>query len=177
MRFEVNGEVQGIHGSVPKVFHAPIGLTDVYVTVSQPFIYTDYVLTLPSGQPYQPGFPDLVVYYLHEVFKRIESPEKRLALASLLAAGLDIDSFKEAMRSGSEAAMQEALARIAYDALSLYLLAEKYNVSRPGVVTEGIEVDLKLVPGAPLVWGGSVLMSVAAILTAIAVGVAGRREG
>ncbi len=177
VRFEVNGEVQGIHGSVPKVFHAPIGLTDVYISVSQPFIYADYVLSLPSGQPYQPGFPDLVIYYLHEVFKRVKSPEKRLALAALLAAGLDIDSFKNAMKSGSTREMQDTLARIAYDALSLYLLAERYNVSKPGVATEGVEVDIKLVPGAPLVWGGSVVMSVAAILTAIAVGVAGRREG
>ena len=171
----MNGEVQGIHGSVPKVFHAPVGLTDVYVTDSQPFIYAPYVLPLPSGSPHQPGFPDLVVYYLHEVFKRLKSPEKKLALATLLAAGLDIDSFKEAMRRRG-VPMDDVLAQIAYDALSLYLLAEKYNTTRPPVATQGVEVDIKLVPGAVLVWGGSVLMSVAALASAIAVGLAGRRR-
>ncbi len=172
IRFEVNGEVQGIHGSVPKVLHAPIGLTDVYITVQQPLVYAPFAFQMPDGSVYQPSFPDLVVYYLHEVFKKVRDPGKRLALAALLAAGLDIDTYREA--AAGKIPEQSALAQIEYDTVSLYLMAENYT--KPGVVTEGLSVEVKLVPGAPLVWWGSALMAAAAMLSALAVYVP-RREG
>ncbi len=177
IRFEVNGEIAGIHGSVPKVLHSSIGPIDVYITVNQPLVYFNYTFTLPDGSPYTPSFPDLVVYYLHEAFKKIRDPRERLALAALLAAGLQVDNVRKVLRSGNPHLYQLITTMLELDTVSLYLLAEKYNVTTPTVAVKGVDVDVKLVPGAVFVWGGSVLMSLAAVLAAAARLAAGRRQG
>ncbi len=161
LRYEVNGEIQGIHGLVSKVIHASVGVTDVYIAVHPPTIIANTTFLLPTGEAYQPVFHDLVVYYLHEAFKKIKDPGKRLVLAALLAAGLHIDD--PTMRNP-----QLASAILEADTIGLYLLAEHYNVSRSPILLEGINVEVKLVPGAPFVWAGPTIMALAAVMAAVA---------
>ncbi len=161
LRYEVNGEIQGIHGLVSKVIHASIGLTDVYIAVHPPTIIANMTFLLPTGETYKPVFHDLVVYYLHEAFKKIRDPGKRLVLAALLAAGLHInDPFMKNPQLRNT--ILEA------DTVALYILAEHYNTSRPPVLVKGVNIEVKLVPGAMLVWMGPTLMAIAAVLAATA---------
>ncbi|AEM38269.1 cytochrome c assembly protein [Pyrolobus fumarii 1A] len=169
LRFEVNGEIQGIHGLVSEVLHAPLGVTDVYIAVHPPSVQSDVSFLLPMGQLYTPVFHDLAVYYLHEAFKVIKDPVKRLALAALIASGLQLDNARR-MDPNLRGVILEA------DAIALYLLAEKYSVDKSPLVTEGVVVEVKLVPGAILVWSGSIVMALAAVIAAAA-RLAGGRVG
>jgi len=149
IRFEAYGEIQGIHGLVSKVIHPARGLDDVYVVVSPPVDPGDI-----TGSPYHA----LLLYYLHEVFKEL-TPEQRLALAALMAAGYNIDML-ERMQPG------DAAMRLMGSVIDLYVMAESY---KPGSLIEqqGLNVQVKIIPGVRLVWLGPVLMGASVVLAAL----------
>ncbi len=153
IRFEAYGEVQGIHGLVPVVVHPIIGLDEMYIVVYPP------TLTAPI-----PGakntFHELLVYYLSETFKTLP-PEKKLALAAIMAAGYYSDILRNMGPQQRPFMLEQVL-------LELYLAAEKFNPENSTIVREGIQVKVKIVPGVVLVWLGPTIMALSAIYTLVA---------
>ena len=161
IRFEAYGEIQGIHGLVSKVIHPSLGLDDVYVVLSPPIDNGMF-----TGAPYH----ELLLYYLHQVFKRLP-PSQRLALAALFAAGYNIDRLKHMdPRDPRAAALMEQ------SIVELYLAAEKFNVSNSKLRLHGLDVEVKVIPGVRLVWLGPTLMAVSAFYAAAAAAVAVARR-
>ncbi len=158
IRFEAYGEIQGIHGLVSKVVHPARGLDDVYVVVSPPVDPGDL-----TGSPYH----SLLLYYLHQVFRELP-PEKRLALAALMAAGYNLDALKRM-------SPDKASATLAGSIVDLYVMAERY---KPGSLIEeqGLNVQVKIIPGVRLVWLGPVLMSLSAVMAAFSALIRSRLE-
>ena len=150
IRFEAYGEIQGIHGLVSKVIHPSLGLDDVYVVVSPP---TKRSMFLPDV-----SYHELLLYYLHEAFKRLE-PRERLALAALMAAGYNIDTL-------NRLAPQRALERVEQSTVELYMLASNYNPAESAIAKEGLYVQVKVIPGVRLVWLGPVVMALSAVYAA-----------
>ena len=161
IRFEINGEIQGIHGLVPKVLHVRKGITDYYL-VLYPKLITESIEGIQLT-----SYHELLVYYLHEAFKEL-TPEERLALATIVAAGYLMDNLLKLQPADRAFQLEKA-------ALDLYILAEKYNVSNSNLGNQGFEVDFKVLPAVPLVWYGSIVMGLAAIFNAIFL-VIGRRS-
>ncbi|KSW11695.1 hypothetical protein CF15_02435 [Pyrodictium occultum] len=161
IRFEAYGEVQGIHGLVSKVIPIANGLGDVYVVVSPPVV-EGYI----GGRA---AYHELLIYYLHEAFKQLP-PEKRLALAALMAAGYNIDVLRDGVVDNSERQQLEATL------MDLYLLAENFNPANSTIAREGLHVEVKVIPGVRLVWLGPLVMALAAVYAA-ASRVAAYREG
>ena len=161
IRFEAYGEIQGIHGLVSKVIHPSLGLDDVYVVLSPPIdsgIFT--------GAPYH----ELLLYYLHQVFKKLP-PSQRLALTALFAAGYNIDRLKRMDPRNPQAAilMERSI-------VELYLMAEKFNVTASQLRLHGLDVEVKVIPGVRLVWLGPSLMALSAFYAAAAAAVAAARR-
>ncbi len=167
IRFEAYGEIQGIHGLVSKVIHPSLGLDDVYVVISPPT--SEGVLDKLFGHAASaPGYHELLLYYLHEVFKELPPP-KRLALTALMAAGYNIDVLR---RLGGG---QQALQYLEREIVNLYLTAEKFNPANSTIVKEGLYVQVKLIPGVRLVWAGAVVMALGAVYAAAQYYLASRR--
>jgi len=145
IRFEVNGEVQGIHGLVPAVTLIDYGLGDIYVAASPPFI---------SGS--RGSYHELIVYYLAELMKEYPRP-KALAVASLLASGYNIESVSESQHPSGIDVVQAAI-------IDLYSLAHTYTNSSPAIEAQGVTLRVKIVPLTDLVWYGSALMIVSSII-------------
>ncbi|MDK2372327.1 MAG: cytochrome c biogenesis protein CcsA, partial [Candidatus Korarchaeota archaeon] len=76
IRFDANGEAQGIHGLVAHVLTLPSGLGDLYMVFHPPVV---------KDRKWSIGFHELMVYYLHESFRGLNE-EQKLALASLFAS-------------------------------------------------------------------------------------------
>ncbi len=142
LRFEVNGEIQGIHGLVTKVLHMYRGLDDVYIALQPPSV-------THNGM----SFHDLMLYYLHKVGWKM-SLSDRVALTALLASGYYIDFLKRS--SPTQRPVIELNAFV-----NLYYMAENYTSAIP---KEGITLMVKVIPGAPLVFWGPVIMAIGAIL-------------
>ncbi len=145
LRFEVNGEIQGIHGLVTKVLHMYRGLDDVYIALQPPSVSKNGF-----------SFHDLMLYYLHKVGWGM-SLSDRVALTALLASGYYIDFLKKS--SPTQRPIMELQAFV-----NLYSMAENYTSSIP---KDGITLMVKVIPGAPLVFWGPVIMAVGAIIGAI----------
>jgi len=160
IRFEAYGEIQGIHGLVSKVVHPSVGLDDVYVVVSPPVKQGEL-----SGAPYH----ELMLYYLHEVFKQLP-PEKRLALAALMAAGYNIDTLN---RLGFQS--MDAIQLLERSIIDLYISAVKYSPENSMLKTEGLAVQVKVIPSVRLVWLGPALMALGTVYAAAAAIYASRR--
>jgi len=150
IRFEAYGEIQGIHGLVSKVIHPSLGLDDVYVVISPP---------VRLGRLSHSNYHELLLYYLHEAFKDMP-PEKRLALAALMASGYNIDVLRRL--SGPQ-----LLERLEPAILDLYIEASSYNASASNIVSEGLYVQVKVIPGVRLVWFGPILMAFGALYAAL----------
>ena len=164
IRFEAYGEIQGIHGLVSKVMHIGLGLDEVYVVVSPPVVEGHL-----GGRV---AYHELLVYYLHEAFKHLP-PEKRLALAALMAAGYNIDVFNDGVVDVNERQQLEATL------VDLYLLAENFSQANSTIALEGLHVQVKMIPGVRLVWIGSIIMALAAVYAAAArlVGSGAKQQG
>ncbi|ALL00541.1 Cytochrome c biogenesis factor [Pyrodictium delaneyi] len=152
IRFEAYGEIQGIHGLVSKVIPIGLGLDDVYVVVSPPVV-EGYI----GGRV---AYHELLVYYLHEAFKHLP-PEKRLALAALMAAGYNVDVLNDGSLSVDERQQVEATL------VDLYLLAENFGQTNSTIVKEGLHVQVKIIPGIRLVWIGPIIMALGAVYIAV----------
>jgi cytochrome c-type biogenesis protein CcmF len=152
VRFEAYGEVQGIHGLVPKVMTVGVGLDEVYVVVNPPLVRS---LIYGEGVKYH----ELLIYYLYEVFKSLE-PEKRLALAAVMAGGY-LGDFVRGLSP------QQAMVYLENSVVDLYVLASKFDPSNSTLISEGLQIKVKIVPGVRLVWLGPVVMAVSSLLLAI----------
>jgi len=149
IRYEAYGEIQGIHGLVPKVVHPSYGLTDLYVALNPPVVFSK-VSTMIS-------YHDMLLMYLNKIFERYTLPE-RLALAALFAAGYNINVVKQVPQQSLPGFLEQAT-------IELYLLAKDFESHIP---TTGLYVQAKMIPGAVFVWMGSVVMAIGALLGAVA---------
>jgi cytochrome c-type biogenesis protein CcmF len=156
VRFEAYGEIQGIHGLVPKVIHPGLGIDELYIVIEPPL-----VKSMVYGEDV--AYHELLIYYLHEAFKNL-TPQERLALAAVMVGGYLKDTIESLMRSGQFAQAQMLLEGSLVD---VYMLASKFNPANSTIATEGLEVKVKLVPGVRLVWAGPVVMSLAAVYLAV----------
>ncbi|MCE4612459.1 MAG: cytochrome c biogenesis protein CcsA [Desulfurococcales archaeon] len=140
LRFDANGELQGIRGLVPQVVHVWRGLTDVYITLYPP-------VTRAGGELVH----ELMIYYLSRV-KDLYGDASALTLATIILA-----EYYPSPRSSSD------LWSLARDSYYLYLEASGFDHSKSRIYTEGIRVEVKIIPGVGLVWLGS-LLSIASAL-------------
>ena len=162
IRFEAYGEIQGIHGLVSKVIHPSVGLDDVYVVVSPPVRPGEL-----SGSPYH----ELLLYYLHQAYRELP-PGKRLALTALMAAGYNLDVLN---RLGFQST--EALRRLEQSIVDLYISAARYSPENSTLKSEGLSIQVKVIPGVRLVWLGPALMAAGALYAAAALAYMERRRG
>ena len=149
IRYEAYGEIQGIHGLVPKVVHPSYGLTDLYVALNPPVVFS-HVSTMIS-------YHDMLLMYLHKIFKKYTLPQ-RLALAALFAAGYNINVVKQIPQQHLPAFLEQAT-------IELYLLAKDYKSHIP---TVGLYVQAKMIPGTAFVWIGPIVMALGALVGAAA---------
>ncbi len=164
LRFEAYGEIQGIHGLVPQVIRVLRGVDEVYIVVHVPVV--------PGAGDVKPsfGFHELLVYYLHEAGKNL-SPRERLALAALMAAGYTIDDMRRLLRESPGTATYLLEKSI----IDLYLLAEHYDPGHSVVEEKGVLVQVKVIPGALLVFLGPALMALGELLALAAIAATHRR--
>lgn len=154
IRYEAYGEIQGIHGLVPKVVHPSYGFSDLYVALNPPVV-TSRVSQMIS-------YHDLLLMYMHKVLPKYKLPQ-RLALAALFAAGYNINVIKQWASNPQMAQHLPTMLELA--TLELYLLSKNYHSH---ISTEGLYVQAKVIPGVPLVWIGPITMALGALLGAIA---------
>ena len=165
LRFEAYGEIQGIHGLVPQVVRIPSGVDEVYIVVHVPVVEEN----IPVRPSY--GYHELLVYYLHEAFKKL-SPRERLALTALMASGYTVDDMRRLLRE----APQSATYLLEKSIIDLYLLAEHYDPAHSVVAEKGVVVQVKVIPGASLVFYGPLLMALAETLVLVSAAYTGRRR-
>ncbi|ABU81497.1 cytochrome c biogenesis protein CcsA [Ignicoccus hospitalis] len=149
IRYEAYGEIQGIHGLVPKVVHPSYGLTDLYVALNPPVVF--------SKTSNMISYHDMLLMYLNKVFERYNVSE-RLALAALFAAGYNINVIKQVPQTHLPGFLEQA-------AIELYLLAKNY---RSHIPENGLYVQAKMIPGVPFVWLGSLVMTIGSLIGAVA---------
>ncbi len=151
IRFEAYGEIQGIHGLVPKVLHPGEGIDEVYIVIEPPlvnsFLYGD-----------QMAYHELFIYYLHEAFRNLTPPE-RLALTAVMVGGYQSDMIKSMSPQQAQTMLEGSL-------VDVYLLASKFNPANSTIYREGLLVKVKIVPGVRLVWLGPVVMAASALYLA-----------
>ncbi len=161
IRFEAYGEVQGIHGLVPKVIHPGRGLDDIYLVVQPPtvesFIYGEQIT-----------YHELLVYYLSQAFKQLE-PEERLALAAVMMGGYQADILRNMPP-------QQAMTMLEGSLIDIYLVASMFTEENSTIATKGLEVKVKVIPGVGLVWLGPILMAASALYLAALTAMARKRE-
>ncbi len=154
IRYEAYGEIQGIHGLVPKVVHPSYGFSDLYVALNPPVVNSRVSQMI--------SYHDLLLMYMHKILPKYKLPE-RLALAALFAAGYNINVIKQWANNPQMAQHLTTLLELA--TLELYLLSKNYQSH---ISTEGLYVQAKVIPGVPLVWIGSVTMALGALIGAFA---------
>ncbi|MDK2383768.1 MAG: hypothetical protein QI199_03015, partial [Candidatus Korarchaeota archaeon] len=135
IRFDANGEAQGIHGLVAHVLTLPSGLGDLYMVFHPPVV---------KDRKWSIGFHELMVYYLHESFRGLNE-EQKLALASLFASAYLGQSVQEEMM-------------LPYT-LDLYDLAHRFDPSNSTLMTSGAFLQVKVIPYVQLLWWGIILMA------------------
>ncbi len=135
IRFDANGEAQGIHGLVAHVLTVPSGLGDLYMVFHPPVV---------KDRKWSIGFHELMVFYLHESFKGL-TEEQKLALASLFTSAYLGQSVQEEMM-------------LPYT-LDLYDLAHRFDPSNSTLMTSGAFVQVKVIPYVQLLWWGIILMA------------------
>ncbi len=136
IRFDANGEAQGIHGLVAHVLPIQEGIGDLYLVFNPPVI---------KDRKWSIGFHELMVYYLHESYKGL-SEEQKLALASLFASAYLGQSVQEEMM-------------LPYT-LDLYDLAHRFDPANSTLRVSGAFLQVKVIPYVYLLWWGIILMSI-----------------
>lgn len=144
LRFDVSGEVKGIHGLVPQVVPIRKGFSDIYIVITSP-IYMDQSLGFSIT------YPELMVYYV-SMLKEKYSNEDILRLCTLLASG-----YYSGVPNISPI-------DIVYLSLVLYSYASYYNSV---IETEGLPIYYKYVPGVNLIWIGGLILVVGELLLMI----------
>ncbi len=135
IRFDANGEVQGIHGLVAHVVNFPSGLDEVYMVFNPPTV---------KEKAWSFGYHELMVYYLHETFKGL-SQEERLGLAAVFSAAY----LKDAVTPEN----------LFPHFMELYDLAEGFSLNKSVLISQGAHVQAKVIPYVRLLWYGVILMT------------------
>ena len=148
IRFEANGEALGIHGLVTDTVIVERGLSDLYISV-QP----------PKREGYFNVYHELLIYYLREASQQLE-PEEYLSLIALMSAGYNIGGVRSMDHSQAGFQVEQSL-------IDLYLLAERFDPLNSTILSEGIDVMVKVVPGVDLIWIGVAIMVASGILSSI----------
>jgi len=142
LRFEVAGEVKGVHGLVPKVVTVRKGLSELYLVLMPP-LYSE-------SAEQTPYFHDLMVYYVSSMRTALAS-EDLLRLCTVLVSGY----YAGVSNIGP--------ADVVYLALALYGQALGYS---PAIDREGLAVQYKEIPGVNLIWIGGLTMIIGGALQA-----------
>jgi hypothetical protein len=143
LRFDANGEFLGIRGLVPQVIHIWRGLSDVYIVVYPPI-----------ARAGEQVVHELMLYYLWEIY-RLYGDSSALALASIIMA----EYYPAPRRAGD-------LWSLARDSYYLYSEARGFDPSASRIYSEGLRIEVKVIPGVGLVWIGSLVSVVSALLLA-----------
>jgi hypothetical protein len=148
VRYEVNGEVSGVHGLVSSVATAPKGLGDVYVAVFTPYIQGDLAY-----------YPEPMIYYISQTLKSMP-PKDALRIAALLTTGFFLDQLARTSLDAFASFYTNAY-------LEVLRLAHGYNPAASPAYTEGIHITVKEVPVVNLLWAASAASTAAMILLAL----------
>ncbi len=135
IRFDANGEVQGIHGLVAHVVNFPSGLDEVYMVFNPPTV---------KEKPWSFGYHELMVYYLHETFRGLPTEEK-LGLAAVFSSAY----LKDAVPPEN----------LFPHFMELYDLAEGFSPNKSVLRSQGAHVQAKVIPYVGLLWYGVILMT------------------
>nr|MEB3859716.1 cytochrome c biogenesis protein CcsA [Desulfurococcales archaeon] len=144
LRFDANGELLGIRGLVPQVIHIWRGLSDIYIVVYPPIAEAGDQLV-----------HELMLYYLSEI-ARIYGDRAAFALASIIMA-----EYYPSPRGVSD------LWSLARDSYYFYRESVEFSESSSRIYSDGLRVEVKIIPGVGLVWLGSLLSVAAALLLAL----------
>ena len=148
IRFEANGEIQGIKGLVPKPLIVSTGLGNIYVE-----IYPPYVTRYRWGA----GAHELAIYYLSQLFKNA-TVEQRLALAAVFAAA---NIYSPQNPRFLAQMMHTEPYKLVFYMFELYDMANNFDPANSTIKTQGISVRVKEIPYINVLWAGTVLMAVA----------------
>ncbi len=148
IRFEANGEIQGIKGLVPKPLIISVGAENVYIEV-----YPPYVTKYRWGA----GAHELMIYYLSQLFKNA-TVEERLALAAVFAAA---NVYNPNNPRALAQMVHTEPARLTFYMFELYDMAYNFDPANSTIATQGITVRIKEIPYINVFWFGAVLMTVA----------------
>ena len=151
LRFELNGELEGIRGLVATPLILGLPSRDVYVEVYPPLV---------------DGHHELIVYYLHSVSKNL-TPIEAFSLASVLAAA---NHYNPSDPDYVMRLAREKPSLLLHDALKLYADAQSFDPANSTITTEGIHVRVKVIPGVKLVWAGGLGLALAGLATALLAG-------
>ncbi|MCE4611773.1 MAG: cytochrome c biogenesis protein CcsA [Desulfurococcales archaeon] len=136
VRFEGNGEVLGIRGLVLDVLQVQTGLGDLYITVAPPIVREGTNV-----------YHTLLIYYLREAYESLDFSQ-RLSLTALMAAAYN----SSLITSGT--AGNEAVVRVLESLIDLYRMATTTGDGDNPVESQGVVLQVKMVPMVDLVWAG-----------------------
>ncbi|MCE4622419.1 MAG: cytochrome c biogenesis protein CcsA [Desulfurococcales archaeon] len=148
MRFEANGEAIGIHGLVAPVVPIHMGLSDMYVSVVQPYQHGYFGL-----------YHEPLIYYLKVAQQKL-SPTESLALTAIMAAGYNIAEISQQPPDQLGVTMEKGI-------VDLYMLAERFDPANSSINFNGLSIKVKEVPGVNLVWTGAIMLGSLGIIMSI----------
>ena len=148
MRFEANGEAIGIHGLVAPVVPIHMGLSDMYVSVVQPYQHGYFGL-----------YHEPLIYYLKVAQQKL-SPTESLALTAIMAAGYNIAEISKQPPDQLGVTMEKGI-------VDLYMLAERFDPANSSINFNGLSIKVKEVPGVNLVWTGAIMLGSLGIIMSI----------
>ena len=147
LRFEANGELQGIKGLVAASLPVAVGtLSNLYIEV-----YPSYVSIEKDF-----GVHELQLFYLHKSLENLTKEEALGVAAIFTAAALYSHDNPNIL---IQRATQDPLSLITYT-LKLYQKAKSYDPENSTIMTSGILVRYKFIPAIYLVWIPATLMAV-----------------
>jgi cytochrome c-type biogenesis protein CcmF len=124
------------------------GLTDIYVAVNPPMV-----------RGFFNSYHELIIYYLSTYLNGVNGvSSESLSLAALLSAGYNIRSLRGQDHDLAALVVEQGM-------IDLFLLAESFNPSESLIVSDGIVVSVKIIPGVNLVWVGTSVMVAGGLLS------------
>ncbi|WP_148682858.1 cytochrome c biogenesis protein CcsA [Pyrobaculum ferrireducens] len=147
VRYEVSGEVSGVHGLVSTVVTIPRGLGDVYIVVFTPYV--------KGSLSY---YPEPMIYYIHNILRSMP-PVDALRVAAVLITGFFLDQLGRASPETFPTLYTNAY-------LEVLTLAYKYDPRQSPIYTEGLHITVKEVPAVNLLWASSIAAAALLIILA-----------
>ncbi|MEL9991372.1 MAG: cytochrome c biogenesis protein CcsA [Thermoproteus sp.] len=143
IRYEVNGEVSGVHGLVVSVLTVPKGLGDVYMAVFAPSESTQFA-----------QYPAPMLYYVKNITASMP-PDKSLAVLALIASGFYLDQLRNMDINTAASYLFNAM-------MDLYGAASSFDPA----ALNAVDISVKIVPFVNLLWASAA--AVTALLIAYA---------